>query len=373
MSFHWADEHTDTLKLIHQMCLTHAEAYHDHYEMTRRKMYRYRIPIIGISTVMGLLSVSNGGGYVSTSMTDWVSLLVGIGNFTMAVGAINLLEKIQRSVIDMNTAEVSSNSFRALGNDLSIDLRTPVNQRSTDGKAAVNAFYVRFQQILNSSPSLHRMPPNLLTMVEYSLRSPQNTHLIALGANIPQYQRPSYWEMGEYFRSIRHSVASFVSGDITLPTVSLTYGPSAATTATGSTSTNTTSASTAATNTTGATAASAGTATLPFTGSATASATNTAMANAYNAIANLGLLSRVTNAASSSASSSTTNALALTNHNHSNNISSTANNSNGNSNGNGNSGNSGGIGVTVSVTTNTNEPKVAKDPVVIINEPMEYL
>jgi hypothetical protein len=357
------------------MCLTHAEAYHDHYEMTRRKMYRYRIPIIGISTVMGLLSVSNGGGYVSTSMTDWVSLLVGIGNFTMAVGAINLLEKIQRSVIDMNTAEVSSNSFRALGNDLSIDLRTPVNQRSTDGKAAVNAFYVRFQQILNSSPSLHRMPPNLLTMVEYSLRSPQNTHLIALGANIPQYQRPSYWEMGEYFRSIRHSVASFVSGDITLPTVSLTYGPStSATTATGATSTNTT--GTTSTAATGATATTTtGTATLPFTGSATASATNTAMANAYNAIANLGLLSRVTNASSSS----TTNALALTNHSNHSNVSASSTNSNGNNNsgnsnsGNSNSGNSGGIGVTVSVTTNTNEPKVAKDPVVIINEPMEYL
>ena len=176
---YWVPEHTNTLQLIHKMCATHAEAYHLHYDHMRQTLYHYRVPIIGVSTVMGILSISNSG-YIAADMMKYVSLIVGIGNFAVAVGAINMLEKIQKIVIEMNTAYVSRHAFRTLGNDLAIALRTPTNQRDTDGQTAVATYYTRFHQILNTSPLLKKMPPNLLTMLPEPELIPTISHTEAV-------------------------------------------------------------------------------------------------------------------------------------------------------------------------------------------------
>ena len=85
----WTHEHERILLILHKYANVQYKKYHETYNRYKKKLGYYRIPIIIITGVMGLLSISNSS-YIPREYNSFVSLAVGVTN--VAVTTISLIE-----------------------------------------------------------------------------------------------------------------------------------------------------------------------------------------------------------------------------------------------------------------------------------------
>lgn len=157
----WSQNHEDTLIILHKYSNMLAQKYHDRYGEYKKTLYKYRIPIIIISTITGFISIANAG-YFPAEWMKYVSLGVGLSNLIVSIiGTIENLKKINEN---MNLSFSAHDKFRILANSISITLRIPRQQRDSDGSTYVKTIFTEFQQTLSNAPILKLQPENLLEL-----------------------------------------------------------------------------------------------------------------------------------------------------------------------------------------------------------------
>lgn len=155
----WSQEHEDTLIVLHKYSNMLAQKYHDSYVEYKKTLYRYRIPIIIISTLTGFISIANAG-YFPIVWAKYVSLAVGLSNLVVSI--ISTIENLKKINENMNLSFAAHDRFSILANTISITLRIPRPQRDSDGSTYVKTIFTEFQQTLSKSPILNSQPENLL-------------------------------------------------------------------------------------------------------------------------------------------------------------------------------------------------------------------
>lgn len=157
----WSQKHEDTLILLHKYSNMLAQKYHDSYIEYKKTLYRYRIPIIIISTFTGFISIANAG-YFPSAWMKYVSLAVGLSNLVVSI--ISTIENLKKINENMNLSFSAHDKFRLLSNSISVTLRIPREQRDSDGHTYIKTMFTEFQQTLSKAPILSSHHKNLLEL-----------------------------------------------------------------------------------------------------------------------------------------------------------------------------------------------------------------
>lgn len=157
----WSQKHEDTLIVLHKYSNMLAQKYHDSYIEYKKTLYRYRIPIIIISTFTGFISIANAG-YFPTAWMKYVSLAVGLSNLVVSI--ISTIENLKKINENMNLSFSAHDKFRLLSNSISVTLRIPRHQRDSDGHTYIKTIFAEFQQTLSNAPVLSSHHKNLLEL-----------------------------------------------------------------------------------------------------------------------------------------------------------------------------------------------------------------
>ena len=147
----WTHEHERILLVLHKYANIQYKKYHETHLRYRKKLAYYRIPIIIITGIMGLLSISNSS-YIPAQFVAYVSLLVGISNVVVTI--ISLIETFKRIEPIKTQALESYMTYKQINDELSLILRLPSCDRSDSGLNTINKYFKIFEKCQLSSPIL---------------------------------------------------------------------------------------------------------------------------------------------------------------------------------------------------------------------------
>ena len=147
----WTHEHERILLILHKYANIQYKKYHETYNRYKKKLGYYRIPIIIITGVMGLLSISNSS-YIPKEYNSFVSLAVGITN--VAVTTISLIEIFKEINVTKVKSLESYIKYKQINDELSLILRLPYKDRSDTGIDTINKYFKMFEKCQLSSPVL---------------------------------------------------------------------------------------------------------------------------------------------------------------------------------------------------------------------------
>jgi hypothetical protein len=147
----WTEEHERIMLILHKYANIQYKLYHKTYIRYKKKLGYYRIPIIIITGIMGLLSISNSG-YVPKTYTKWISLLVGMTN--VAVTIISLIETFKKIDITKTQSLESYMNYKKINDEISLILRLPQHERKDSGINIINKYFLIFEKCQMNSPVL---------------------------------------------------------------------------------------------------------------------------------------------------------------------------------------------------------------------------
>jgi hypothetical protein len=147
----WNYEHERILLVLHKYANIQYKKYHETYIRYRQKLAYYRIPIIIITGIMGLLSISNAS-YIPTFLIMYISLLVGISN--VAVTTISLIEIFKKIEATKSSSLQSYITYKQISDELSLILRLPPADRNDTGIGTINKYFKIFEKCQITSPIL---------------------------------------------------------------------------------------------------------------------------------------------------------------------------------------------------------------------------
>jgi hypothetical protein len=147
----WTPEHERILLMLHKYANIQYKKYHETHIRYRKKLAYYRIPIIIITGIMGLLSISNSA-YIPIKYRIYVSLLVGISNVVVTI--ISLIETFKK--IDATKAQALESyiTYKQISDELSLILRLPRCERNDTGIATIKKYFKIFEKCQLLSPVL---------------------------------------------------------------------------------------------------------------------------------------------------------------------------------------------------------------------------
>ncbi len=147
----WTVEHERILLMLHKYANIQYNLYHETYIRYKQKLSYYRIPIIVIGGLMGLLSISNTS-YVPQEYVAYVSLLVGISNVISTI--ISMIEAYKK-IDSIKTKSLESYIvYKQINDELSLILRLPHKDRTDSGVVTINKYFKIFEKCQYTSPVL---------------------------------------------------------------------------------------------------------------------------------------------------------------------------------------------------------------------------
>ena len=174
MNNNWVKSDDESLYIIFKYSNLMYKQYHSNYIKSKRRLQKYRIPIIVLSSIAGFLSISNSG-YIPSEYNKYVSLFVGFCN--LMVSLVSLIESFKKIDLTMNKSLEAYLSFKKINDNISLILRTPIQTRKETGHDCIEKYFNLFESTLLNAPILKN---NSLDMFEFN-----NIKNFRLGIELP--------------------------------------------------------------------------------------------------------------------------------------------------------------------------------------------
>ena len=158
----WNDTHEEELILIQKYSYELYSKYHDMYLEYSKKSDKYKIPIIILTSFVGIINLSNAS-YIPQKFYIYVSIMTGlISIICTIIASIEQLKKVNEI---LNKSLNSYLNFKLLSDEISHLIRTPQKERDKHGLETVKYYFQRFQSYYIESPILNELSKNFFNII----------------------------------------------------------------------------------------------------------------------------------------------------------------------------------------------------------------
>ena len=158
----WSSTHESILIDIQEYSGQMFREYHQAYWFFIRERRGYRIPVIVMNAVAGLLGLS-AWGYFPHDTVQY--LLVAVGVLNMVITIVSSVAAYNKVDENADKAFEAYQGFRKLHDEIGVLLRLPRADRHEDGVEAVRAFGDRFGVLFEEAPVLPILEASYLALV----------------------------------------------------------------------------------------------------------------------------------------------------------------------------------------------------------------
>ena len=172
-TINWSNHHDNILTSIQKYSNFLYKEHYKTYENHKKKLQKYRIPIMLISATSGFLSVLNSS-YIPADINKWISLFVGVCNFSVFV--FTLIKNFKNIDTTMNNAHDNYMLCKKMNDEISILLKLSNDKKQKNGNEIVYYYFKKFEFIFAQSKVLFNDLNNMEHILEIENFIQKNEH-----------------------------------------------------------------------------------------------------------------------------------------------------------------------------------------------------
>lgn len=157
----WNDKHEEELLLLQKYSNDLYKKYHKLFLEYKKKRDKYKIPVIILSSVIGVINLSNAS-YIPKQYYVYIS--IGTGLLSIFCSILASIEQLKKIGEIMNKSLNSYLNFKMLSDEISHILRTPFNERDKTGLEMVKYYFQKYQSYYYESPVLSELAEDFLVL-----------------------------------------------------------------------------------------------------------------------------------------------------------------------------------------------------------------
>lgn len=157
----WNEKHEEELLLLQQYSNELYKKYHKLFIDYTKKRDKYKIPVIILSSIVGVINLSNAS-YIPKQYYVYIS--IGTGLLSIMCSILASIEQLKKIGETMNKSLNSYLNFKMLSDEISHILRIPINERDKTGLEMVKYYFQKYQSYYYESPVLNELAEDFLVL-----------------------------------------------------------------------------------------------------------------------------------------------------------------------------------------------------------------
>lgn len=146
----WNEQHNEYLQRIQSVCQILSARYYKYHQKLGGKLFQFKLPSIILGSAVGLVSMT------STSFEPSIQKIISwsVGGVNLIIATITSIESFLKVGDNYTQSLKVSNEFMKLGEQISVELNLPTDERSMNGDAYIRNAHTTLIQIIEECPVL---------------------------------------------------------------------------------------------------------------------------------------------------------------------------------------------------------------------------